>query len=52
MRMKTDEGLEKALWREADCQAHSYATTMEEGLDSILEEEANIFMTDTTVLLW
>lgn len=38
MRMKTDEGLEKALWREADCQAHSYATTMEEGLDSILEK--------------
>ena len=38
MRMKTEEGLEKALWREADCQAHSYATTMEEGLNSILEK--------------
>ena len=31
LRMKFDEGLEKALWREADCQAHSYATTMGEG---------------------
>ena len=38
MRMKSDEGLDKALWREADCQAHSYATTMGEGLDSILEK--------------
>ena len=38
LRMKFDEGLEKALWREADCQAHSYATTMGEGLDSIIEK--------------
>ena len=38
MRMKIDIGLDQALWREADCQAHSYATTMGEGLDSILEK--------------
>lgn len=38
LRLKGDAGLEQSLWREADCQAHSYATTMSDGLDAIVEK--------------
>uniref|UniRef100_A0A7S2GRD6 Enoyl-CoA hydratase n=1 Tax=Octactis speculum TaxID=3111310 RepID=A0A7S2GRD6_9STRA len=38
LRMSQDEGLERALWREADCQAHNYATSVEEGLAALVEK--------------
>ena len=37
IRLRTDDGIERALWREADTQAHVYAAAdMIEGLDAVV----------------
>ncbi|CAE8708393.1 unnamed protein product, partial [Polarella glacialis] len=44
LRMKQDQGLEAALWREADAQAHCYNTPdMREGLKASAERRAPRF---------
>ncbi|CAK8997114.1 3-hydroxybutyryl-CoA dehydratase-like protein [Durusdinium trenchii] len=44
LRRKQEEGLEAALWREADAQAHCYSThDMHEGLKASIERRAPRF---------
>ena len=36
LRNVQDDHIDRALWREADCQAHNYASSVAEGLDAII----------------
>ena len=44
LRMQQDEGLEKALWREADTQSQVYnSKDYTEGLDALVEKRKPVF---------
>ena len=44
LRMQQDEGLDRALWREADAQAQVYnSTDYSEGLDGLEQKKAPLF---------
>ena len=44
IRLNTDEGLEKALWREADSQAHCYSSTdFREGVEAIMNKRKPVW---------
>ncbi|TPX35116.1 hypothetical protein SmJEL517_g02430 [Synchytrium microbalum] len=44
LRLRIDDGIERALWREADTQAHAYATgDMHEGLDAVEAKRDPVF---------
>jgi len=44
LRLGTEDGLERALWREADAQAQSYASAdLAEGVDALLEKRRPSF---------
>ena len=44
LRMQQDEGLDRALWREADAQAQVYnSTDFSEGLDGLVQKKAPLF---------
>ena len=38
LRNAQDDQIERSLWRDADCQAHNYATSVGEGLDALIEK--------------
>ena len=44
LRMQQDEGLDRALWREADAQAQVYnSTDYSEGLDGLVQKRSPVF---------
>ena len=45
LRMKQDEGLDKALWREADAQSYGYSTEdCREGIEAVAEKRKPNFI--------